>query len=282
MELLDADLKQRLHHELNALEYERKKYSARLGQLGACKDAFLRRSRSKNGKCYFSVKRSGYASYSYLGTADHPEVKRVQEARFLSEAISRIDHNIDLIKTLLTGFLPYDQSSVNENLPESYRCVVAPVSDNYKRESERWLSERKTFQKEFPENYPQHKKHRTSDGIMVKTISEVVLYERFKAAGFAQIYELPFIPVDHGPVMYPDLSILSPIDMKSVILVEYVGRMDLREYREEFARKLGRYIASGYVPGVNLFLIFSDRDGNIDSMQITKVINDIRGMYTAA
>ena len=117
---------------------------------------------------------------------------------------------------------------------------------------------------------------------MVKTISEVVLYERFKAAGFAQIYELPFIPVDHGPVMYPDLSILSPIDMKSIMIVEYVGRLDLREYREDFAKKLGRYIASGYVPGVNLFLIFSDRDGNIDSMQITKVINDIRGMYTAA
>ena len=133
----------------------------------------------------------------------------------------------------------------------------------------------------MPENYPQYKRHRTSDGVMVKTISEVVLYEKFKDAGLTQIYELPFIPADHGPPLYPDFTILSPIDMKTEILVEYVGRLDLREYREDFAKRLGRYIASGYKPGVNLFFVFSDKDGNIDSMQISKVISDILGTSAA-
>ena len=67
------------------------------------------------------------------------------------------------------------------------------------------------------------------------------------------------------------------LDPLTEIIVEFVGRLDQRGYREDFARKVGRYIASGYIPGVNLFFIYSDSEGNIDSMQITKVIADILG-----
>ena len=76
----------------------------------------------------------------------------------------------------------------------------------------------------------------------------------------------------------PDFTILSPVDMKSEIIVEFAGRMDRQDYREDFAKRVGRYIASGFIPGVNLFFIFGDNDGNIDSTQITKVIEDIYGM----
>ena len=38
---------------------------------------------------------------------------------------------------------------------------------------------------------------------------------------------------------------LSPIDMKTEIIIEYVGRLDLREYREEFARRVERYLRNG-------------------------------------
>ena len=66
--------------------------------------------------------------------------------------------------------------------------------------------------------------------------------------------------------------------MKTEIIVEYVGRLDRQDYREDFAKRLGRYIASGYKPGVDLFFVYSDKDGNIDSMQVTKVIADILGL----
>ena len=33
-----------------------------------------------------------------------------------------------------------------------------------------------------------------------------------------------------------------------------------------------------YKPNVNVFFIYSDRDGHVDSMQINKVIADIRGI----
>ncbi len=277
MTMINAELNHRLNYEVGILEHAREEYSDRLERLGDCKDALLHRTKRSNGNHYYYVKKHG-KNYRYLGNQNNSTVCRIQEARFLKEAIRRIDHDISLINALQRGFEPYDPARINEALPKVYRCDIYPVSEAYKRRSKEWLAQRLDFQKNFPENYPQHKTQRASDGVMVKTISELVLYERFRDAGFAFIYELPLPMNDYGPPLYPDFTILSPVDMKTEILVEYVGRLDQRGYREEFARKVGRYIASGYIPGVNLFFIFSDNAGHIDSMQITKVIADILGI----
>ena len=277
MSFTDANLKYRLDYQLKMLESSKAQYAARLERLGDCKEAFLRRTKRKNGKHYYYVKRHKGSKYRYLGDADHREVKRVREARFLKEAIRRIDHDIALIKALTNGFLSYDASSVSEGLPSLYRCEVPPVSEAYQRESARWMNRRLEFQSQHPENYPERKTHRTSDGIWVKSISEVTMYEMFKNAGFAQIYELPLVPVDHGPALYPDFTILSPVDMKTEIIVEFFGRMDKFEYREDFARRIGKYMAKGFIPGVTLFFVFNGPDGEIDTAQINDVIEKIRG-----
>ncbi len=190
----------------------------------------------------------------------------------------RLDHNIDLVKSLRNNFLPLDSSHINDSLPLTYQSEGFSMSETYKEISAKWLTTQLEFQKGFPENFPDNKHYRTSDGVMVKTLSELLIYERFKDAGLTLIYELPFVPNDYGPALYPDFAVLSPIDMKSVIFVEYVGRMDIQRYREDFARRVGRLIDNGYIPGVNLFFIFGDKDGNIDSLQITKVIADILGL----
>ncbi len=259
------------------LEHKRKEYFLRLEQVGNYDGIILRRIKSRNNY-YYCIKRPGDTSYSYIGRASQREVSRICEARFLEEAKRRVENNIELINSLINNYLPLDIDHINEDLPKTYRFEPQLVSEKYKDANAKWLAQNLDFQKNFPENYPENKKHRTSDGIRVKTISEALIYERFKDAGLTVIYELPFLPVDHGPAIYPDFAVLSPIDLESVIFVEFVGRMDLQHYREGFARKVGRFIDSGYIPGVNLFFIFSDRDGNIDSLQITKVIADILGL----
>lgn len=275
---MNAELNHRVNYELKLLKQTRKEYTQRLMLLRDCKGAYLRPSKHGTSGYYYHIKRPGSKSYEYLGRSSHPDVKRVREARFLEEAIRRIDSDIALMESLVNDYLPFDPGSVSESLPATYRCEVPPVSELYESEGAKWKAARLEQQKRFPENYPEKKTHRTSDGVMVKTISELVLYERFKDAGFAQIYELPLPMKDYGPPLYPDITLLSPVDMKTEIFVEYVGRLDLREYREDFAKRVGRYIASGYTPGVNLFFVFSDNKGHIDSTQITKVIADILGI----
>ena len=274
--MMNAELYQRIKHELIMLERARKEYVLRLDKLSDYKGSKLKRARRKQ-KFYYYVKRNKAEKYRYLGISNHRDVHRIREVRFLEEALKRVDRDICLMKSLRDGFLPFDPSSVAESLHEIYRCEVPPVSGLYEYEGAKWKEGRLEFQKGFPENYPEHKRHKTSDGVWVKTISELAIYERFKAAGLAFVYELPLPAADYGPPLYPDFTILSPIDMKSQIIVEFAGRMDRQDYREDFARRVGRYIASGYTPGVNLFFIFSDRDGNIDSTQITKVMEEIFG-----
>ena len=277
--LMNAELYQRLNYEIMMLEKAKKEYAVRLELLVEYKDALLRRAKPGKGKYYYySVKRNGSKKYDYLGPSDHRIVKQVREARFLKEAIRRIDWDLCLMKALTDGFLPFDPSHITESLPAAYRCDVPPSSELYEIEGKKWLARRLEDQKGFPENYPEKKEHRTSDGIWVKTVSEVVLYEMVKSAGLSLIYELPLPMKDYGPPLYPDITVLSPIDMKSEIIIEYVGRLDLREYREEFARKIARYIKSGYKIGINLFFVFSDNEGHIDSIQIKRVIADILGI----
>lgn len=281
--LMSAELYQRLNYEITMLETAKKEYTDRLELLRDFKDSFLRRVKPGKGKnYYYSVKRKGSKTYAYLGPTDNSIVKRIQEVRFLKEAIRRINLDLGLMKALADGFLPYDTSHINESLPASYRCDVPPSSELYEIEGRKWLARKLEDQKGFPENYPEKKKHRTSDGIMVKTVSEVALYEMVKSAGLALIYELPLAMKDYGPPMYPDVTVLSPIDMKTEIIIEYVGRLDLREYREEFARRVDRYLRSGYKIGVDLFFVFGDSEGHIDSMQINRVIADILGIRNEA
>lgn len=276
---MDVYLKLQIDYELMILEETKAKYADRLYLLRDCNNVRLCRHKKKDKNLYYYyIKRPGSRKYTYLGTADHHDVKRIREARFLKVAIDRIDQNINLLKALKEGFLSIDPSSVSESLPKSYRCEVSPVSELYEIKGKEWKTKRLEFQKGFPENYPERKKHRTSDGVMVKTISELTLYERFKDAGIAIIYELPIPLKDYGPPIYPDITALSPIDMKTEIIVEFVGRLDLPEYRADFAKKIGRYLKNGYRPGVNLFFIYNGSDGNIDSIQITQVIADILGI----
>ncbi|MBR3201425.1 MAG: hypothetical protein IKG17_08860 [Mogibacterium sp.] len=275
---MNAELKHRLNYEILMLERTRKEYVSRLERLENYKGSFLRRKNHGHGKYYYFIKRHGSKAYKYIGDSDKREVKMVREARFLEESIRRIDRDLGLMKALADDFLPFDPSHISESLPKTYRCDVPPVSELYQREGAEWKAAQLDYQKRFPENYPERKTQRTSDGVMVKSISEVVLYEMFKSAGLVQVYELPFPPMDYGPTIYPDFTILSPVDMKTNIIVEYVGRMDLTVYGEKFAKRVKRYMDSGYQPGVNLFFIFGDKKGNIDSTQVAKVIADIFGL----
>ena len=275
---MDADLNMRLNYELKNLKNLRDQYARRLELCRGFENVHLKKQTRKNGKAYYYEQRRKKDKYVYLGTKGSPDVKRICEAHFLREAVRRLNYNIILISRVLQEYLPSDKYAVNESLPLAYRCDVPPVSDACMAEGARWKANRLAFQEEYPENFPEHKTERTSDGIMVKTVSEVVLYERFKAEGFFQVYELPLVLKDYGPAMYPDFTILSPVDMKTEIIVEYVGRLDLPKYRDDFAYRVGRYIANGYKPGVDLFFVFSDKNGHIDSMQINRIIADIKGI----
>lgn len=270
---MDAGLCYQLNYELELLQNMKTDYTRRLRQCDGAENIVVRPSK-KHGRSYFYTKLRGSKRYKYAGNKD--AVKAIREAHFLREAVKRIDFNIELIESFLSRFLEYNTYAVNEALPAVYRTDVPPMSMAYEHAAAAWKENRMAFRKKFPENYPEHRRERTSDGVMVKTISEALLYEMVKDAGLCGIYELPLVMKDYGPPMYPDLTVLSPADMETEIIIEYVGRLDLPKYRDDFGRKVARYLANGYKIGENLFFVFGDAEGHIDSTQIKRAIDAIK------
>lgn len=273
---MDAGLRNHLNYELKLLYDLKKGYIRRLRLCDGAEDTVIRPSK-KHGNSYFYTKRKGAKKFKYAGKAK--AVETIRKAHFLREAVRRIESNIELIESFQRQFLIYDKYAINEGLPGVYRTDVPPMSKAYENAAAAWKENRLAFQKEFPENYPELKRERTSDGVMVKTLSEALLYEMTKDAGLCGIYELPLVTKDYGPPMYPDLTVLSPADLETEIIIEYVGRLDLQKYREDFSRRVARYLANGYKIGVNLFFVFGDAEGHVDTMQIKMVIATIKGMY---
>ena len=275
---MDADLISKLGYEKTLLTKDREIFSSKLKSLEPYKNCKLKKYSHKNGEAYYSMKSEGYKSYNYIGKASDLRVRRVQEVHHLEESIRRIDHDIELIDSLVHNYQPYDYLSVDTALPGSYQSCTSSSFTKYQVIGRKWKEEKLRFKAQFPENYPEYKTERTSDGVWVKSKNEVILYNKLLYEGLFHIYELPLPLADYGPPLYPDFTILSPIDMKTEIIIEHVGRLDNQQYRDDFARRLGRYIAAGYIPGVNLFFTFNDRNGHIDSLQINKIVADLYGI----
>ncbi|MBQ6314071.1 MAG: hypothetical protein IJI11_00550 [Mogibacterium sp.] len=275
---MDAILESRLSYELRMLNDARSKYSNQLKMLKQFDNHNLKMDTSKYGHNYYSAKKKNAKRFGYVGTAEHETVRGIMEVHHLKEAIKQLDNNIKLIKNLRDGYVPCDLLTIDNLLPKAYRNCLPLIDDKYHSLGKKWKADKLKFQANFPENFPDFKSHHTLDKTLVKSVSEVNLYNTLLLEGLIFVYELPLASKDYGPPYYPDFTILSPVDLKTEIIVEYVGRLDMKSYREDFADRIYRYMRNGYIPGVNLFFVFADLDGNVDSLQISKVIADIKGL----
>lgn len=275
---MDADLYERLRYELKILRRDREEISSRLDELESYRHCKLKKNRHSSGKNYYYIQTETAGGFTYARKKDMPRVFRIQEAAHLEESLRQIAKNLELTQALLDGYLSYDFLTVDKRLPMAYQNSLDIITSPYIRKGRQWKEEKLILMNSFPENYPEHKNEKASDGTMMKSKNEVIIYEKLIDAGLFTLYELPLPMEDHGPPLYPDFTILSPIDMRTELLIEHIGNLDDQSYREGFVNRLRRYIRNGYIPGVNLFFTFNDRYGHIDAFQITKLIADIYGI----
>ena len=274
---MDADIRDRLIYKRMVLENDRNNYQSRLELLEPYRYCRIKLDKKDPGKSYYYIKPEGSDKYKYVGKETN-RILRVKEAAHLAKAIEHIDHDIELVNSLLHGYIPYDDMTIDRLLPLSYRTDMKQRETLYDRVGKKWKEKKLEYQKQFPENYPERKTETASDGVKVKSKNEAIIYNKLLDSSLYHIYELPLVLDDYGPPMYPDFTVLSPIDMASEIIIEHIGKLNEWEYVNDFAKRVRRYILAGYVPGVNLFFTFNDKDGHIDSLQITKVIADILGI----
>ena len=226
-----------------------------------------------SGRVYYDVTLKGSRKKSYLGGEKHKQVLNVKRYRYAEKALSILDNDIRLLESLIEDYVTPDYSTINDLLPMTYRTNLetGDVSPSgMPAEAIKWMKRQKEEKAKYPPYKPEQLKHRAMDGTMMRSKSEVIIANMLIQAGIPFVYEVP-ISIN-GEMLLPDFTILSLIDLKTVIIIEHQGMVFLESYANKFIKSLKLYLQSEWIPNKNLFFTFDDARETLDPRQVTTIL----------
>lgn len=258
-------------HYLTDIE---KQQSMRLSSLKKYDDLLLKEQKRSSGKAYYSSYKGagadGKIRYKYLGDTANKDVLGIKEVHHLRKSLSILGKNIDLLKYILKTLEDVSTEHVNEKLPAVYRTSDFRQEMSLNRIAAEWKKSREAYKATFPPYRPEELTVPTYDSKMVRSKSEALIYNFFLGLGLTFVYELPL--ETKVRTFYPDFTILSEIDYRSIYRIEHQGMMDDEGYSERFKLKVTDYLRAGYVQGINIFYTFDFYEGGVDVEPIMDII----------
>ena len=122
--------------------------------------------------------------------------------------------------------------------------------------------------------------HRTENGDLVRSKSEVIIADKLFARGVDYAYEQP-LTLPSGRIRYPDFTIADPA--RGVTFYwEHLGLLDDPGYRKRWERKRAEYLEAGIrpwqEPGDSEHILVETRDqpgGSFDSTEIARLLDEV-------
>ena len=118
--------------------------------------------------------------------------------------------------------------------------------------------------------------HRTREGGMVRSKSELVIANHLFDVRLKYIYERPLEGGAAPGRLRPDFSFVT--DAGDVIIWEHLGMLNRDDYRRGWEWKRAWYEANGFKLGENLFTTQEDERGGLDSNKIAETAERIRAL----
>ena len=208
----------------------------------------------------------------FLGRIDSPEVKERIQHHFFNEYLSVILNNINACEKCVSNLKEYDPYAVINSFSKAYKNVPDDLIGKLGFVPNSTITG-SPYAGQYREDGLRHK---TASGIMVRSKSEVLIANTYTNFNVTFAYEQPLILPD-GTELLPDFTLLAT-DHSRRIFHEHAGMMSVPEYRQNFHRKLDKYIDNGLIPFHDVFFTFEDMNGNIDFeaiYQIIQIIKDI-------
>ncbi len=207
-------------------------------------------------------------------TKDEKLIKQMAKKRYYQEMLRLIDNNIDALAKV-GEIKNIEIDDVMKRMPlqiqnmlefEKEGRYALPADPEKAQMLLQWVDQPYVGNPKYPE----HLKHTTSTGQLVRSKSEALIYEKLLASKIAFKYEAPIVL--GGNIVYPDFSIMR-IDNK-IFYWEHAGCCFREDYRNEFDWKLKKYEEHGITLWDNLIVTFDDMDGNIDVRDIDSAIQN--------
>lgn len=220
---------------------------------------------------YYYLKQKGIKGRKYLRKESAGIVKNIQAFKFLSELLKVLDRDIQLLENLNNDFITPDFSEINNMLPKVYRSEKCPVILSASYSPAEWKRQMEAEKARYAPYRPEDLIHQAQDGTMMRSKSEVSIANYLLSLGITFVYEMPLI--HHGKKIWPDFTILSPIDNKTIIIIEHQGAMDSEGYQVKYIRTLLFYLNTKMVPNKDVFFTFNHLDGHLDLRQIDYILH---------
>ena len=232
------------------------------------------RARTHNGQTYYSAKRNSNdgPAERYLGKQGHPTVQAIQQRYYLEHVIANLENNIAAMDKLAARYRTIDPNRLREHFPKAYQ-FNAPELFKLAGSIDEQVWAKATLQGDYcaSESHPEHLTQIAADGHYVRSKSEVII------TNILLSYDLPIRHEEEGvfggmPIS-PDFTIYST-KLQRKIIWEHFGLMNDSGYIRKYYNKMAAFAAAGFYPYINLITTFDDKDGNIDSRLIEKLVHE--------
>jgi len=186
-------------------------------------------------------------------------------------------HNIsmEMMYTALTRFKEKTYLLIQGGIDTLQKYRQASSSETDKRNTYLFTIAVRSEIEEIP--YAENRIHRTKNGFMVRSKSEVIVANELINAGISLIeknYEMKLTSKDN-PYDYklPDFTFTC---QGSEYFWEHLGMLSVEQYKKSWERKLEWYIKNGYKS--KLVISKDGDDGSIDSKEIDEIIEEKFGI----
>ena len=207
----------------------------------------------------------------YLNQKKAAVVQGLKDKKQLQRSIKMLEENLTLLEqlgdryTAIPDLMPADMS-LSPQTKGALQKVAPMLSRNAVSEIViRW----RTDHNGNTDYRPEGRIHRTSDGICVRSKSELAIYEYLKSHGISFVYELPLQLGDH--VRYPDFTLIRQSDGK-IFIWEHLGMMNDPSYYQGNINKIYEYMAENYLPARDMLFSYDYEDGSIDLLEVDRVL----------
>ena len=234
---------------------------------------------TKKGKTYIAYAQIMDNGARIYITKDTQKIIDLTAKLFLIKNLELIDQYIVKLRETICAAEKISMQKILDNIPEELKVflhfddstgsVLTQEAVQRKRTEEFMKAEYLPFVPSETQT-----RHVTSDGTIVRSKSELIIYELLLQYHITFRYEKP-VMID-GTEYRPDFTILLP-DGK-VIYWEHAGMMTKEEYRNRHKKKMDVFESAGIVPWDNLIVTYDDKNGNIN---INCIISEIRNKLLA-
>lgn len=220
-----------------------------------------------NKAAYYKKTNGSNGTEEYLGHDKREEIERLERKNYLRKLSKTAKLNIDAIEKinkLLNKVENLDE--VFWKIPEEKKNLIQP----YHEELDEVYIKKWSRGSEKGRELERDVSYKLSNGICVRSKSEVIIAERLIAAGVPFFYE-PIITIDHVEQWLPDYYVLNKRTKQSFIW-EHFGMMDNPEYSSNACGKISAYARNDFLLGKDLIISMESAKHPLDTEYVDEII----------